>query len=113
MFLTVLCIPIEDEAGEVSLWEVNMACGEKVVGFNRAPTSRDYISGMLDGDVIFISFCFVILYIIKTSMLIYILCSYYADTMLLVFVLCSYIYSPFVKIPQKPKNDDFLESDDK
>ena len=42
-----------------------MACGENVVRVNRAPTSRNYIAGMLDGDVIFILICCMIIYIIK------------------------------------------------
>ena len=54
MILTLLCIPTEDESGEVGIGKVDMACGGKVVGVNRSPTSRDYISGMLDGYVIFI-----------------------------------------------------------
>ena len=39
-----------------------MACGGKVVGLNRSPTSRDYISGTLDGYVIFISIFFMIIF---------------------------------------------------
>ena len=42
-----------------------MTCGEKEVGVKRAPTTYDYISGMLDGDVIFIAIYFMILFIIK------------------------------------------------
>ena len=42
-----------------------MLCGGKVVGVKRAPTSRDYIAGMLDDDVIFISIFFMTLYRIK------------------------------------------------
>ena len=54
MFLALLCIPTEYEAGEVGIGKVDMIYGEKVVGVKRAPTSRYFISGMLDGDVIFI-----------------------------------------------------------
>ena len=46
---------------------MGVVCGEKGVGVNREPTSRDYIAGMLDGDVIFISICFMILYKIKNQ----------------------------------------------
>ena len=44
---------------------MDRACGEKVVGVNIAPTSRDYIAGMLDGDFIFISIWSMIIYGIK------------------------------------------------
>ena len=90
-----------------------MACGGKVVGVKREPTSRDYISGMLDGYFIFISICFVIFYGLKVRMLIENVCSYYSYIMLLVFLLCFCIESPFLKILQEPKIVDFWESDDK
>ena len=62
MFIKLLCIPTEDEIGEIGIRKVDMACGGKVVGVKRSPTSRDYIAGMLDGDVIFISICLMIIY---------------------------------------------------
>ena len=62
MFITLLCIPIDDKAGEVVIGKVDMACGVKVVGVKISPTSRDYISDILDGSVIFISICFMIIY---------------------------------------------------
>ena len=39
-----------------------MECGGKVVGVKRALISYDYIAGMLDGDVIFISIYLMIIY---------------------------------------------------
>ena len=39
----------------------------EVIGVKISPISRDYIAGMLYGDVIFISICFVIIYIIKNQ----------------------------------------------
>ena len=42
MFLTLLCIPTEDESGEVGIGKVDMACGGKVVGVNRSPTILDF-----------------------------------------------------------------------
>ena len=39
-----------------------MACWGKVVGVKGAKTSCDYIIGMLNGDVILISICFMIIY---------------------------------------------------
>ena len=65
MFITLICIPTEDEAGDVGIGKVDMVCGGKVVGVKRAPTCRDYIAGMLDDDVIFISIFFMTLYRIK------------------------------------------------
>ena len=65
MFLTLLCISTEDKAGEVNIGMVDMECREKVVGVKGEPTSCDYIADMLDGDVIFISICFMIIYRIK------------------------------------------------
>ena len=62
MFLTLLWISTEDEAGEVGIGKVDIACGGKVVGVNIAPTSHDYIAGMLNGYVIFISICVMIIY---------------------------------------------------
>ena len=62
MFLKLLCIPTEDKAGEVGIGKVDMVCGGKVVGVNRAPTSRYYIAGILNGDVVFISIFFMIIY---------------------------------------------------
>ena len=62
IFLTLICIPTEDEAGEVGIGEVYMLCGGKVMGVKRAPSSCDYIAGMLNGDIIFISICFMIIY---------------------------------------------------
>ena len=62
MFLTLLCIPTEDKSGEVGIGKVDMACGGEVVGVKRAPTSRDYIAGMLNGDIVFISIFFMIIY---------------------------------------------------
>ena len=64
-FITLLCIPEEYESGEVGIGKVYMAYMEKVVVVKRAPTSQYYIAGMFDGDVIFISICFLILYTIK------------------------------------------------
>ena len=43
-----------------------MVCGEKVIGVKRSPTSRNYITVIFDGDVMFISNCFMIIYRIKT-----------------------------------------------
>ena len=65
MFITLLCIPTEYEAGEVDIGKLDMVCGDNVVGAKRVPTSRDYIAGMLDDDVIFISIFFMTLYRIK------------------------------------------------
>ena len=85
-----------------------MVCGEKGVGVNREPTSRDYIAGMLDGDVIFVSICFMIIYIMLIDMLF----SYEGHIMLLVFLLFFCIKTPFVKTPQENTIVDFLESDE-
>ena len=57
MILILLLIPTEYEAGEVGIGRVDMAFGEKMVGVKRARTSRYYIAGMLDGDIIFIKIC--------------------------------------------------------
>ena len=65
-----------------------MVCGDNVVGAKRVPTSRDYIAGMFDGDVMFISIRFMIIYRIKKWMMIDILCSYYAYIILLFYFLC-------------------------
>ena len=54
MFLTLLCTPEEYESGEVGIGKMAMACGGKVVGVKRAWDICDYISGMLNGDVILI-----------------------------------------------------------
>ena len=62
MFLTLLCISTEDESGQVGIGEVDMACGGDVVGVKIAPTSCDYIASMLNGDFVFISICFMIIY---------------------------------------------------
>ena len=62
MCITLIFIPTEDEAGYVGIGKVGMVCGGKVVGVKRAPTCRDYIAGMLDGYVIFISICFMVIY---------------------------------------------------
>ena len=67
MFLTSLCISTEDKAGEVGIGEVYMACGCKVLGVKRARTSPDYISGILNRYVVFISICFMIIYRINDS----------------------------------------------
>ena len=65
MFIKLLCIPTEDEEGEVGIGKVNISCGGKVVGVKRTPTSRDYIAGTLNGDVVLISIYFMIIYIIN------------------------------------------------
>ena len=62
IFLTLICIPTEDEAGEVGIGKVDMACGGNVLGVKIAPTSCDYIASMLNGDFVFISICFMIIY---------------------------------------------------
>ena len=62
MFLTLLCILTKDEAGEFGIGKVDMECGGKVVGVKIAPTSRDYISGRSNEDVVFISICSIIIY---------------------------------------------------
>ena len=68
---------------------------------------------MSEGDVILISICFMILYIIKNWMLIDMVFSYYVYTMLLLFLLCFCIELPFVKILHEAKIVDLLDSDDK
>ena len=67
IYITLLCIPTEDESGEFGIGKMDMVFGGKVVCVKRSPTSRDYIAGMLDGDVIFISICFMILYKLKNQ----------------------------------------------
>ena len=62
MCLTLLCIPTEYEAGEVGIGKMDMAYGSEVISVKIASTSRDYIVGMLDVDVIFIPICFMIIY---------------------------------------------------
>ena len=77
---------------------MGVVCGEKGVGVNREPTSRDYIAGMLDGDVIFVSICFMIIYIIKNLdddwNVMLILCLYNASVFLIMFLyrvtICKY-----------------------
>ena len=41
---------------------MDIVCVEKVVGVKRALNHCDYIAGTLDGDVIFISIFFMIIY---------------------------------------------------
>ena len=63
-----------------------MACGGQVVGVKRAPTSPDYIAGMLNGYVTFILFCFMIIYRIN----------YYDADLKYMLILCVYNASGFL-----------------
>ena len=90
MFLTLLCILTEDKVGEVVIVQVDMAYGEQVVGVKRAPNSPDCIAGMLNGDIVFISICFMIIY--RTNKqdsdlkCMFILCVYNASGFLIMFM---------------------------